>query len=54
MPRRTNVAVVEMGHHESPHGSEWFTKELMLYNNAKAHFAQAKGVSILGLERFSS
>jgi hypothetical protein len=52
MPRRTNAAIVEMAHPESPHGSERFTKELRMYSNAKAHFAQAKGVFGSGLERF--
>lgn len=52
MPRRTNAAVVEMAHPESPHGSERFTKELRLYSNAKAHFAQAKGGFRIGSGTF--
>ena len=52
MPRRTNAAVVEMAHPESPHGSERFTKELKCTVMQKRTSAQAKGLVPIGSGTF--
>ena len=52
MPSRTNAAVVDMAHGESPHGSERFTKELRCTVMRKRTFAQAKGLVPVGSGTF--